>query len=150
MSTVPTDPGGEASLEEIPVDECWRLLADHEVGRLAIGVRDGPPHIVPVNYRLQHGDVYFRTGHGTKMLLVETAPVSFEVDDVDRGVRSGWSVVVQGRAYEATHWEIDHLSLEPWAGGDRSRWVRIVPERVSGRRIQLVPAPAGRPGGAAG
>ena len=147
MGTVSTGPGGEAWLEEIPEAECWSLLEEQEVGRFAVGVAGAAPHVVPVNYRLRHGDVYFRTGHGTKLLLLGTGPVSFEVDEVDRGARWGWSVVVQGRAYEATRWETHQLALEPWVGAGRDHWVRIVPERVSGRRIHLAAA-AGEPAGA--
>ena len=140
MTALPTGSSGDASMEELPVAECWDLLAGHEVGRFAVAVSGGAPHIVPVNYRVSHGDVYFRTGHGTKLLLLPAAPVSFEVDEVDRATRSGWSVLVQGHAYEATSWETDRLSIEPWAGGDRSHWIRVVPRQVTGRRIHL-PAP---------
>lgn len=140
MTAYPSGSSSDATLEELPVTECWDLLTGHEVGRFAVGVRAGAPHIVPVNYQVRHGDLYFRTGHGTKLLLLPATPVSFEVDEVDRVTRTGWSVLVQGHAYEAAPWETDALSVEPWAGGDRSHMIRVVPRRVSGRRISL-PAP---------
>ena len=69
----------------------------------------------------------------------------FEIDCFDRANRSGWSVVVAGRLeevtpYEAKTWErIQELPVEPWAGGDKEHWVRLIPSRITGR---LVP-PAG-------
>jgi uncharacterized protein len=62
--------------------------------------------------------------------------VSFQVDSIDWSHRSGWSVLVHGDAYEATHWETHHLGLEPWAGGDKSHWVRLKVRDISGRRIE--------------
>lgn len=131
----------EATLDEIPPDECLELLARHSVGRLAVASTGEAPHVVPVTYRLDGEVVVFRTDPGTKLAALRVGPVSFQVDEIDPLRRVGWSVLVQGIAYEATAVEVADVDLEPWAPGDRATWVRIVPTRVTGRRIELAQAP---------
>lgn len=83
----------------------------------------------------------FRTGPGTKLDAVRRTSACFEIDGHDSAARSGWSVVVRGRLEEVT--EHDHEALErladlahPWADGDRSHVVRLVPSSIQGRRIR--------------
>lgn len=128
-------------LEVISPDECLRLMAGEEIGRLALPT-GGTPEIFPVNYALSDGEVVFRTDEGLKLTLTERGNVAFEVDGIDREAREGWSVVVKGRADEVTVHDnptlrerVSGLALYPWAEGDRGHWVRIVPSQVSGRRI---------------
>jgi hypothetical protein len=68
--------------------------------------------------------------------------VTFEVDELDSAGRTGWSVVVSGVASEVTdEGELAALArspLHPWTPGATSRYVRIVPERLEGRRIVRV------------
>ena len=124
------------TFEELERDECFALLAANAVGRLAVG-RDGlAPLVRPVNYLLEGEVIVFRTAPGSKLDAARTRPVAFEVDGIDYLRREGWSVIVEGHAYEATHWEFDHLELEPWAPGVKDHWVRIVAGEVSGRRIR--------------
>lgn len=59
------------------------------------------------------------------------------MDFVDPFHRTGWSVLVTGVAYEATPVEVEHLTVEPWAGGEKQHWVRVQPGIVTGRRIRL-------------
>ena len=135
--------GGEqqGSLDEIPRDECLRLLAAQLVGRLAVVVRDGPPLVVPVNFVLDGEVVVFRSDLDEKLRALRRNPASFQVDDVDEVNRTGWSVLVQGTAQEATTAEVQHLFLEPWAPGERDHWVRLVPTGITGRRIRLPALP---------
>ena len=91
---------------------------------------------MPVNYLLDGDVVVFRSGPGTKLRALRGTPASFQLDDIDPTQRTGWSVLVRGRADEATHWEIDHLDLTAWAPGDKSHWVRVVPDAITGRRIR--------------
>ncbi len=130
-------------LEVLDHDECLRLLAADEVGRLAL-VDGGAPAVFPVNYRLDGEAIVFRTAPGTKLAVGPRAPVAFEVDAFDRTMRTGWSVVATGRLEEvtqfdtATYQRMKDLPVEPWAGGERPHWMRLVPSRITGRRI--VPA----------
>jgi nitroimidazol reductase NimA-like FMN-containing flavoprotein (pyridoxamine 5'-phosphate oxidase superfamily) len=107
------------------------------VGRLAIASPGAAPLVVPVNYVLDGEIVVFRSDPGEKVLLLRGSPVSFQIDQIDPFRRTGWSVLVQGVAYEATPREIEHLHIDPWAPGEKSHWVRIVPASITGRRIQL-------------
>lgn len=126
--------GGEVT--ELSADECFELLATQPIGRLAVSRADGPPMVVPVNYRLDGTAVVFRSDPGLKVrLLRQGSPVSFQVDWIDWHHRAGWSVLVHGAAYEASHWETDHLDLDPWPAGDKRTWVRIVATTVTGRRL---------------
>lgn len=125
----------ESSLEEIPRHECLELLASQPIGRVAVASPGSAPLVVPVNYLLDGEVVVFRSDIGAKLHALRH-PVSFQVDCVDAIHRTGWSVLIRGTAYEATHWEVDHLHLESWAGDDKQHWVRVVPDVITGRRIR--------------
>ena len=133
MAEVPSDPV-PAALEQLSVAECWSLLGEHCVGRLAVITADGLPFVVPVNYGTDGEAVVLRTDYGTKFDAMLRHPVAFQVDDIDPQERTGWTVLVQGIAHEVTPDEARHLTVEPWAG-PRERWVRVVPRNVSGRRL---------------
>ena len=130
-------------LEAIDADECRSLLAAEEIGRLAV-IHGGAPAVFPVNYMLDGDAVVFRTAPGTKLSSGPRARVAFEIDAFDRSTRTGWSVVLTGRLEEVTHFDattlrrVRELPVEPWAGGDKPHWMRIVPTGISGRAI---PAP---------
>ena len=127
-------------IEWLEPEECLRLLAEDEIGRLA--VRDGDtPVIFPVNYRLDGEAIVFRADPGTKLSSGPRAPVSFEIDAFDREHRSGWSVVVVGRLEEVTRYDtatydrVHGLPVDQWAGGEKGHWMRLVPTRITGRRV---------------
>lgn len=138
MPADPADPE-ETVVEVLDRDECFRLLATQNVGRVAAADPGQGPHVVPVNYALLRGSIVFRTGPGTKLRLVTTEPVSFQVDFVDSFHQAGWSVLVRGLAYQASDWEIEAegVDVAPFAPGPRWQWVRIDPQAVTGRRINL-------------
>lgn len=127
-------------IEWLDRDECLRLLAEDEVGRLAV-VEGRMPVIFPVNYALDGDAVVIRTDPGTKLGAAGRAPACFEVDRIDRRHRTGWSVLVTGRLEEVTPWDTDAfrrvttLPVEPWADGEKAHWLRLVPGRITGRRI---------------
>ena len=124
-----------AALVGIPSDECLRLLASCPVGRLAVSVPGRAPLVVPVNFVLDGRVVVFRSDAGAKIDALRQGPVSFQVDQINPIEHTGWSVLVQGVAYEATHWETAHVQVEAWAPGVKGRYVRIVPDSITGRRI---------------
>ena len=120
--------------------ECFAVLARDCVGRL--GITDGrTPMIVPVNYALDGEDIVFRTDPGTKLEIGPRARACFEIDEIDRSTRTGWSVLATGRLEEVTHYDaaawdrIATLGIEPWASGPKQHVLRLVPERLTGRRI---------------
>jgi uncharacterized protein len=144
-------PPFELALEEIDRNECLRLLASQQMGRLAVADHGAyPPHIIPVNFIVDGDRVIFRTNAGLKFRLSVLAEhsVSFEVDEVDAQGHMAWSVVVQGRAELLNADDVAALAswLRPWAPGDRTQWVRIVPYTVTGRRLRPVPFSPVAPG----
>lgn len=129
-------------VRDLTREEMLRLLAAYEVGRLAVIV-DGYPQVFPVNYRMDADIVVFRTNRGTKLAAANHENVCFEVDDIDLRARAGWSVLVEGVAEDVTDLKpttavrrARESLIEPWAGGDRQRVVRVIPVRMTGRRIQ--------------
>jgi nitroimidazol reductase NimA-like FMN-containing flavoprotein (pyridoxamine 5'-phosphate oxidase superfamily) len=127
-------------IEPLPRDECLRLLANDDVGRVAVNVFNLPV-VFPVNYCLDGESVVFRTDEGTKQTRGPWAAASFEIDHFDRAAQEGWSVLVKGRLEEvtvadrATFDRVHALRLEPWGGGDKSHWMRLVAQEITGRRV---------------
>ena len=133
-------------LQDMTYDECMAHLAQHRVGRVAIIVRHYP-QVFPVNYMLDGFVVVFRTHLGRNLLAANHANVCFEIDELDDGTHSGWSVLVQGMAEDVTDRLHDlntdlarQLPIEPWAPGFKPRTVRIIPAHVTGRVLH----PGGR------
>ncbi len=138
MTTTPRTTLNDPTVEVLDQAECLALLGAQRLGRLA--VTRGPdvgPHVVPVNYTLLRGSIVFRSAPGTKLDRLVTEPVTFEVDSFDPYMRSGWSVVVEGIAYEASdrEMEFEDINLRPLVERQNSRWARLVPRSMTGRRI---------------
>ena len=128
----------DTTLVELDREECFALLASMSIGRIAVASPVGSPLVVPVNYALDGEVVVFRTDTGSKLAALRHGAISFQVDLFDPGHRTGWSVLVQGIAYEsAPDGAPAHVDVEPWAPGPKSHWIRIVPGHVSGRRLCL-------------
>lgn len=129
-----------AATEALTDAECWQLLRESAVGRLAVIV-DRHPDIFPVNHVVDHGTIVFRSGTGTKVFASLHQPVAFESDGYDVEGSSAWSVVVHGIAGEIveTNESIRAMGLPlfPWQAGPKSRFVRIEPTSITGRRIHV-------------
>jgi uncharacterized protein len=122
------------------------LLRSVEVARLAVSV-DSRPDIFPINYVVDHGTVVFRTGEGSKFAALLANPaVAFEVDGYDAEAHEAWSIVINGAAEEIKqlHEQIESMDLPlfPWQAAPKPRFVRIVPELISGRRFHVVDSSA--------
>ena len=124
--------------EVLTPHECWELLRESVVGRLAVTVA-GSPDIFPVNPIVDHGTIVFRTSAGTKFAATKGKDVAFEVDGYDAGTAQAWSVVVKGTAAEIRETEETlralRLPVYPWQPGRKPRFVRIEPTSVTGRRF---------------
>lgn len=135
-----TDPT-EPVLVELTTDECYQLLATQLLGRLGVNA-ENYPLIFPVNFALDRGVIVIRTSPGTKLAASDHANVTFEVDQIDRLTHAGWSVLVRGLAERVTP---DHRKelvdrtvasgAEPWAPVHHGEWLRLIPHRITGRRI---------------
>lgn len=131
---------------ELTPRECWDLLSNADVGRLAVCLGEAP-EIFPVNYVVANGTVVFRTAAGLKHVSARLHRlVTFEVDDVDHETGIAWSVVVKGRARDMSA-DTEQafartLPLRPMHAGAKHLFVRIEPDLVTGRRFPV--AAAGR------
>jgi nitroimidazol reductase NimA-like FMN-containing flavoprotein (pyridoxamine 5'-phosphate oxidase superfamily) len=142
-----------ATWQELTKAECFRLLAEAPVGRVAV-VDDLGPLVVPVNYVIDRHTVVFRTGEGAKLdAAARRSRVAFQADGIDTTTRTGWSVVIRGEAVEVTGpaelARLRGLGVGPWAPGARDRHVRILPAIVTGRRISAAEGPSAGAGTAA-
>jgi uncharacterized protein len=130
--------GAEPKLEmrQLDVEECLELLEAGTHGRLAF-LSDGQPDILPVNYRFHGGAVVFRTGRGRLLDIIHLTSAAFEIDAV--AGEGAWSVIVRGKAEEATDpadlEQLRELPLQPWASGERDHYLRILPRSITGRRL---------------
>lgn len=128
-------------MEELDDSTCRDLLAAHHFGRIGVVV-DGYPSILPVNYAFDGRRVAIRSDPGSKLTAADLSKVAFEVDAIEEDTGRGWSVLVQGFGWEITD-AVDHLStdlrdlrVQPWAPGEKRRWIRIDPRRITGRRLR--------------
>jgi nitroimidazol reductase NimA-like FMN-containing flavoprotein (pyridoxamine 5'-phosphate oxidase superfamily) len=145
------EPGHKAAIddrgpERLDEAECLRLISPGGVGRLAYSGRFGPT-VLPVNYKLHEGTIVFRTAHDSPTdedlrtgIQGAEFKVAFEIDDINPASRAGWSVLIQGSVHhvesDAERASVLGAGVEPWAGGARELFLRIVPTRVTGRRIR--------------
>jgi nitroimidazol reductase NimA-like FMN-containing flavoprotein (pyridoxamine 5'-phosphate oxidase superfamily) len=133
-------PSGRQVLQTLTAAECYDLLSSGGVGRVAFTTADGPV-VLPVNYAMAGQTVIFRTAPDTLLAGYLDCPAGFEVDRLDEALSQGWSVLVTGRAVRVTgEAEVRRLeqraSVRPWAGGARDVYVRIIPRKITGRRIR--------------
>lgn len=136
MPRYPTD---HAGLEILPFDVCLQLLAAEPVGRVSF-LADGEIMVLPVNHVMDGQDPVFRTAQGSKLSAAAGQDlVAFQADGYDERTKSGWSVLVNGRAHavydEAETQRLSRLGLHPWVTAvDRPFWIRIRPASISGRQ----------------
>lgn len=137
--TATGDIPGPGRLTELSEAESFALLGESGVGRLAFATAAGPL-IHPVNYLVDDATIVLRTSPYTRFGEHPFGPVAFEVDDLDAQMQRGWSVLIVGRCapIEDADEAIDLRRggrLDVWADGQRNLFVRITPQRVTGRRI---------------
>ncbi len=128
-------------LVDLHPQDCAALLASSSVGRVGVVV-EGRPEIFPVGHVYDDvtGCVLFPTNDGTKLHSALDWPyVAFEVDGIDPDGDTAWSVLMVGRAEVLDDEEAiaraskaRHMS---WRGGDRVTWLKVVPSKLTGRRI---------------
>ena len=137
--TTPDD-RSHGSIAELPEEECLALLETTTVGRIAF-VNDEGQQLVPVNFGLIDGAIYFRTLPDGFLsgLARGHDDVAFGVDYYDV-FRKGWNVTVRGAAREVEdratiNMVLSHRQLKPWAGGVRPLVIKITPTSIAGRRV---------------
>jgi nitroimidazol reductase NimA-like FMN-containing flavoprotein (pyridoxamine 5'-phosphate oxidase superfamily) len=125
----------------LAVDEsdCWRLLPQARVGRLAWTDPDGRVMIVPVNFAIDAHSVVIRSGD-TSLLAAARASkrCGFQAEDLEPGLRSGWTVLVDGLLTvtddEATAERLGRL-VDPWLRKPRPYVLVLTATQVTGRAL---------------
>lgn len=129
------------SFEVLSEQECHRLLAQQNVGRVAFDGAAGFPVVVPVNYVVDGDIIAFRTSPGEKLESIPSQPVAFQVDGFDRVTHTGWSVLAQGIGLDMTtapgvrYERLRRRAVSAWAPGEKSGWLAIDVRYIAGRRI---------------
>lgn len=130
--------GVQHELRELTREEALRRLGSVELGRIAFTSK-ALPTVRPVNHLLDDGQIIIRARDGSSIITASSAErgvvVAYEADEFDTASRTGWSVVVTGRA-----WVVDDPQLAasygetlvPWVAGRMSHVIRIAPEYVTG------------------
>jgi hypothetical protein len=117
-----------------------RLLAGVDYGRVVFSLKTLPA-IRPVNHLVDEGRIIIRTRLTASISAAvrsgDGVVVAYEADSLDPQTRTGWSVVVTGRAYTLT--DPDQVLryeqlLHPWVN-HADTVVAIEPEIISGLRI---------------
>jgi nitroimidazol reductase NimA-like FMN-containing flavoprotein (pyridoxamine 5'-phosphate oxidase superfamily) len=122
-------------------EECWSLLRNHDLGRLAIVIK-GSPRIFPVNYVAADNTVVFRTAAGAKLEHGPGSAACFEIDGHDQRTSTAWSVMVVGVLEDITDANdersrrLRRLPVEPAAPGHRLYWFALNVDEVSGRSFR--------------
>lgn len=131
-------PHTESPVRELDAEECWALLGDTELGRLAYHLVD-EVHVVPLNYVVDDGELLFRTTGGNKLLAAAMgAPVALEIDWHDEA--SAWSVLARGRLRvldEVEEHRLDALPRRAWTSTMKYDVVGLRPTSVTGRAFRL-------------
>lgn len=128
-------------LDTLTADECLLLLSLATVGRIAFVV-DGLPMVLPVNYRVAGDDsgpwILLRSRPG-RAIDTASEQVAFEIDGIDHEHRRGWSVVARGVLRHLDDDEVErlgrHFDPRPWPREERTAWLAISIEALSGRRL---------------
>ncbi|MFE9646280.1 pyridoxamine 5'-phosphate oxidase family protein [Streptomyces sp. NPDC006365] len=121
--------------------ESLRLLAEVPVGRV-VYTRQALPAVLPINFSLDtDASVLLRTSTDSDLVrAIGGVVVAFEVDEFDAATRSGWSVVVTGRATVVTdpaeHERLSQAGPTSWMPLRDPVFVRIESEMVTGRELR--------------
>jgi nitroimidazol reductase NimA-like FMN-containing flavoprotein (pyridoxamine 5'-phosphate oxidase superfamily) len=123
---------------ELARTQCLDLLGSARIARVVLSIKCLPVAL-PVNASLLDDDVIFSTDSGSKLTAaIEGQVVSVEADDIDLMYRTGWSVLVTGRAQLVTEPAVVEWAssrLQPWAPGPHPFLVRVPSTLISGRRL---------------
>ncbi|MFE7323608.1 pyridoxamine 5'-phosphate oxidase family protein [Streptomyces sp. NPDC057565] len=121
--------------------ECLRLLAKVPVGRV-VYTRQALPAVLPINFSLDaDASVLLCTSPDSDLVhAIDGVVVAFEADEFDAATRSGWSVVVTGRATVLTdpaeHERLSQTGPSSWMPLRDAVFVRIESDMVTGRELR--------------
>ncbi|AGC63243.1 Pyridoxamine 5'-phosphate oxidase [Mycobacterium liflandii 128FXT] len=129
-----------AGAQRLDDAEALRLLGSASYGRVVFTLKTLPA-IRPVNHLFDADRIIIRTrltaGISAAMRSSDGVVVAYEADSIDPQTRTGWSVVVTGRAYTLT--DPDQVAryeqlLHPWVN-HADTVIAIEPGIITGFRI---------------
>jgi hypothetical protein len=129
---------GQPRLVELSAYECWQLLDHrHRIARV-VWTHEGDAAIVPVNYVVADGTLWFQTTPGSR--VAQECPgreVLVEVDAVDPAALSGWSVIVTGVAEKVDAGDVPDVlgDIQVWPQVHRPVFMRVAADQVTGRQL---------------
>jgi nitroimidazol reductase NimA-like FMN-containing flavoprotein (pyridoxamine 5'-phosphate oxidase superfamily) len=126
-------------LSTIHPDRCLALLGSVPFGRVVFTHR-ALPAIRPVNHIVDNGYVIIRSslGSGITGAAGDGTVVAYEADAIDPDSRTGWSVVVTGKArlvddpQDLARYE---ELLDPWVDGRMDCVIAIPADLVTGYQL---------------
>jgi hypothetical protein len=134
---------GGVRLEPLSRYECWQLVTEAAgpdgIARVVWSGPDGAPAIVPVNFAVADGFLWFQTTADSRLAReCSDQRVLVEVDQVDSAEHTGWSVVVSGTATAVPPESDPGLlgSLQVWPQGARELLIQVEAEELTGRRLR--------------
>ncbi|SMF40300.1 Nitroimidazol reductase NimA, pyridoxamine 5'-phosphate oxidase superfamily [Streptomyces sp. Amel2xC10] len=116
------------------------MLGKVPVGRV-VYTRQALPAVLPINFSLDtDASVLLCTSPGSDLVrAIDGVVVAFEADEFNAATRSGWSVVVTGRASVVTdraeHERLTQTGPTSWMPLRDVVFVRIESEMVTGREL---------------
>lgn len=129
-------------VERLGPDACWSLLDACALGRLCFTVAE-VTQIRLTGYLVADHTLYFRSSaFGSVARLVESRPVTLQIDDLQAHQQATWSVTVTGPAHRvhdtatlASLWR----PVRPAACeyGTEMVWIALEPCEISGQRVRL-------------
>ena len=126
-----TEPQPVTYFSRLDADECWALISECEVGRVAWASAEGIS-VVPVNFRVVDGVIVFRTTPESFLAALEqSTDVAFQVDEIDPETATGWTVLVRGTSGPAD----DGVTSISWLEGGLALGLAITASTIAGRVV---------------
>ena len=126
-----TDPQPVTYFSRLDADECWALVSEAVVGRIAWTSPEGIS-VVPVNFRVVEGVIVFHTTQESFLAgLTVPTEVAFQVDEIDQETATGWSVLVRGVSGPAD----TAVSSISWLEGGLTVGLAITASTIAGRVV---------------
>ncbi|GAA4888806.1 hypothetical protein GCM10025789_01400 [Tessaracoccus lubricantis] len=126
-----TDPQQVTYFSRLEGEECWALLSEAVVGRIAWQGADGIV-VVPVNYQVVDRAIVFHTDVESSLAkLSDGRSLSFQVDEIDPDTAIGWSVLVRGTGGLAD----PAVANTSWLDDDNTVGIAITVTSIDGRVV---------------
>jgi uncharacterized protein len=133
--------GTDHGLVALDESACWDLMTRARVGRLAWTDADGRIMVVPVNFGLDDRRVIVRTGDTALLDAARSGQrCAFQAEDLEPGLRSGWTVLVDGQLTVADDAATERLGrlADPWLRDPRPHVLVLTATQATGRMLPAV------------